>query len=81
MKAFAWSIVKKSQRPKWLNAETGPGDKWHSNFKKSNNVTNRKPNNILLIMVDPRMANIAVYKQHVNLLEKITNDLEPDKED
>ena len=32
-------------------------------------------------MVDPRMANIAVYKQHVNLLEKITNDLEPDKED
>ena len=74
VKAFAWSIVKKSQRPNRFDTETGPGDKWYNNFKKRNNLTNRKPNNI--DCGRSRMANFTVYEQHFTLLEKIINDLE-----
>ena len=74
VKAFAWSIVKKSQRPNRFNAETGPGDKWYNNFKKRNNLTNRKPDNIDRGRY--RMTNFTVYEQHFTLLEKIINDLE-----
>ena len=28
VKAFALSIIKKSQQPNWFNNETRPGDKW-----------------------------------------------------
>ena len=74
VKAFAWSIVKKSQRPNRFNAETGPGDKWYNNFKKRNDLTNRKPDNIARGRY--RMTNFTVYEQHFTLLEKIINDLE-----
>ena len=74
VKAFAWSIAEKSQRPNRFNTETGPGDKWYNNFKKRNNLTNRKPDSI--DCGRSRMANITVYKQHFTLLEKIINDLE-----
>ena len=73
VKAFAWSIVKKSQRPNRFNAETGPGDKCYNNFKKRNNVTSRKPDNI--DHGRSRMANVTVYEQQFNLLEGIINDL------
>ena len=73
VKAFAWSIVKKSQRPNRFNAETGPGDKCYNNFKKRNNVTSRKQDNI--DHGRSRMANVTVYEQQFNLLERIINDL------
>ena len=34
VKAFAWAIAKKSDRPNRFNLETGLGDKWFRNFKK-----------------------------------------------
>ena len=68
----------KSESPNLFNAETGPGDKWHNNFKKRNNLTTRKPINI--DHGRSTMANITVYEQHFTLLEKIINDLEPGKE-
>ena len=39
VKAFAWAIAKKSDRPNRFNAETGPGDKWFRNFEKRQNLT------------------------------------------
>ena len=51
VKAFAWSIVKKSQRPNCFNTETGPGNKWYNNFKKRNDLTE---NPKVLIVADPR---------------------------
>ena len=51
VKAFAWSIVKKSQQPNCFNTETGPGDKWYNNLKKRNDLTE---NPTVLIVADPR---------------------------
>ena len=73
VKAFAWSIVKKSQQPNCFNTEIETRDKWYNNFKKRNNLTNRKLDNI--DCGRSRMANITVYKQDFTSLEKIINDL------
>ena len=51
VKAFVWSIVKKSQQPNCFNTETGPGDKWYNNLKKRNDLTE---NPTVLIVADPR---------------------------
>ena len=46
VKAFAWAITKKSDCPNGFNLQTGPGDKWFRNFKKRQNLTNRKPDKV-----------------------------------
>ena len=73
MKAFTWAIAKKSDRPNTFNSETCPGDKWFRNFKKRQNVTNRKPDNV--DRVRSRMASMTISKQHFNLLEEIIDRL------
>ena len=74
VKAFAWAIAKKSDRPNRFNAETGPGDKWFRNFEKRQNLTNRKPDKV--DRGRSRMANMTVFNQHFNLLEEVMEKLD-----
>ena len=41
VKAFAWVLVKKSNRPTRFNSKNGPGDAWYGKFKKRQNLTIR----------------------------------------
>ena len=41
VKAFAWVLVKKSNRPTRFNSKNGPGDAWYGKFKKRQGLTNR----------------------------------------
>ena len=69
VKAFLWAIAIKSYCLNRFNSETGPGDKWFRDFNKSEKLTNMKPDNV--VQGNSRMANITVFKEHFNLLEKL----------
>ena len=43
VKAFAWTLARKSIAPSRFNTYNGPEDKWYQNFKKRHILTNRKP--------------------------------------
>ena len=73
VKAFAWAIARKSDCPNRFILETGPGDKWFRNFKKRQNLTNRKPDKV--DRGRSRMANMTIFKKHLNLLEETVNKL------
>ena len=66
IKAFAWSIVKSSQRPNRFNSSVGPGNTQYLKFKNRHNLTNRKSDNI--DRGRSRMANETVFNQHFDLL-------------
>ena len=77
VKAFAWVIAKKIDHQNMFNSDTDPGDKWFRNFKKRENLTNRKPNNV--DWGRPRKVITTVFKQHFDLLEKAVDRLTADK--
>ena len=68
VKAFSWVITKKSDRPNRFKLETGPGDKWFRNFKKRQNLSNRKHDKV--DRGKSRMANMTVFNQHFDLRNK-----------
>ena len=72
-KVFAWAITKKSDCLNRFNIETGPGDKLFRNFKKRQNLTNRKPDKV--DRWRSRMANMTVFKQHFDFLEETMDKL------
>ena len=74
VKAFAWSIAKRSTTPIRFNQETGPGKKWYRNFKARHNLTNRKPDNV--DRGRSRMGNTTVWKQHFDFLEETIDQLQ-----
>ena len=47
IKAFSWSIVRKSDQPTRFNSDTGPSWKWWRGFKKRHQEINlQKPDNL-----------------------------------
>ena len=73
VKAFAWAISKRHGKKSRFNPTTGPGNKWYLLFKKRHSLTNRKPDNV--DRGRSRMANITVFNQHFDLLEKTVKEL------
>ena len=69
VKAVAWTIAKKSDQPNRFNSEAGPGGEWLRNFKKRQNLTSRKPDNIG--WGRSRMANMMFFKQHFETIDRL----------